>query len=209
MPGSRIDHLVVTAPTLAQGRDAIEAGLGVRLEPGGEHARMGTHNALLRLGDALYLEVIAVDPAATPPSRPRWFGLDGAPGRTCLGGWVARTHDIEATLAAATEPLGRVERMTRGSLAWRIAVPEDGAWPLGGVGPALIEWPTGVHPAADLPPAGCALVSLELRHPQPTRIERLLTSLALAENGVGIAVIEAAAPRVVAHLRTPLGLRTL
>ena len=209
MSGCRLDHLVVTAPTLAQGRDAIEAGLGVRLEPGGEHPRMGTHNALLRLGDALYLEVIAVDPTATPPSRPRWFGLDAAPERTCLGGWVARAQDLDATLKAATEPLGAVERMTRGALAWRIAVPDDGQWPLGGVGPALIEWPAGVHPAADLPNAGCALVSLELRHPEPARVDRLLTSLSLLENGVSVAVLEAAVPRVVAHLRTPLGLRTL
>jgi len=33
----------------------------------GAHPLMGTHNRLLALGD-LYLEVIAVDPAAQPPA---------------------------------------------------------------------------------------------------------------------------------------------
>lgn len=209
MASTRLDHLVVTAPTLALGRDRIESALGVRLEEGGAHARMGTHNVLLRLGGSLYLEVIAVDPAATPPSRPRWFELDRAAERVHLAGWVARTGALDAALEAASEPLGLAEAMSRGDLWWRIAIPADGRWPLGGVGPALIEWPAGVHPATRLPDSGCALVALELRHPEPARVERLLTSLAFVEPDVPVTVMAAAEPRVVAHLRTPLGMRTL
>src|SRR5664279_2646073 len=41
------DHLVVAALVLAQGCDWIEQVLGVRPQPGGQHAAMGTHNALL------------------------------------------------------------------------------------------------------------------------------------------------------------------
>jgi hypothetical protein len=37
---------------------------------------MGTHNRLLKLGEGFYLELIAIDPQAPPPGRPRWFGLD-------------------------------------------------------------------------------------------------------------------------------------
>src|SRR5713101_8875649 len=88
--------------------------LGIAPQAGGEHARMGTRNRLLKLGDSLYLEVISPDPAAPKPGRPRWFQLDelqaDAPPR--LATWVVRTSDIHATLAACSEPLGNVESIS-------------------------------------------------------------------------------------------------
>ena len=77
---NRLDHLVVAAASLEQGAAWCEATLGVVPGPGGVHATMGTHNRLLRIAteafpDA-YLEIIAIDPAAPAPGRPRWFGLD-------------------------------------------------------------------------------------------------------------------------------------
>jgi len=71
-----LDHLVVIAPDLAAGVSWVESILGVALQVGGEHQRMATHNALLRLGDSTYLEVIAPNPAALNPDEPRWFELD-------------------------------------------------------------------------------------------------------------------------------------
>src|SRR5690606_8176826 len=96
--------------------------LGVSLQAGGQHPRMGTHNKLLRLGDDVYLEVIAADPAAPAPQRPRWFELDQmTPGsRPRLGTWVIRTDDIVAARAACSWDTGPIESMTRGALAWRI-----------------------------------------------------------------------------------------
>ena len=37
---------------------------------------MGTHNRVLGMAGGMYLEVIAIDPDAAAPERPRWFGLD-------------------------------------------------------------------------------------------------------------------------------------
>ena len=45
--GGRLDHLVVTAPVLAEGVAWVETTLGVKMEAGGQHPQMGTHNALL------------------------------------------------------------------------------------------------------------------------------------------------------------------
>ena len=96
MSAAAIDHLVVAARTLSEGAAWLEERLGVSLSPGGEHPLFGTHNRLLSLGTG-YLEVIAVNPDAPAPTRPRWFGLDTpevqngferAPG--CCTGWPAR-----------------------------------------------------------------------------------------------------------------------
>jgi hypothetical protein len=211
MSSCRIDHITVTSPSLEAGRAFVHECLGVPLQRGGRHPRMGTHNLLLRLGETMFLEVIAVDPEAVRPDRPRWFALDALPqdARPRLGCWVARTASIEAAMGAASEPLGSIEPMSRGALEWLISVPGDGSLPLGGVAPALIEWHVSPHPAAGMEDAGCALVALELLHPEPQRVSALLRSIGLAEPGVSVSVAEAAAPALVACIRTPSGLRTI
>jgi hypothetical protein len=211
VPRSFIDHIVVTAPTLALGATYVRDTLGVAPQPGGEHARMGTHNLLLRLGDALYLEVIATNPHAPPPGRPRWFALDALDqdSAAALTSWVVRTTDIQARAAACTEKLGNVEPMSRGALNWQITIPADGLPPLNGLAPALIEWQTDGHPAARLADHGLSLVRLELFHAEPQRVARMLSSLEL-DGPLAVALPPAGrAPFMVAHINTPQGLRAL
>ncbi|MGH6623755.1 MAG: VOC family protein, partial [Burkholderiaceae bacterium] len=81
---SELDHLIVACSDLATGVSWVAERLGVEPQPGGRHEAMGTHNALLRLGARCYLEVIAIDPEAAAPARPRWFGLDDETTRTAL-----------------------------------------------------------------------------------------------------------------------------
>lgn len=157
------DHLVVGARTLAEGGAWVEAKLGVAPVEGGKHAAMGTHNRLLSLGRGQYLEVIAVDPDAPPPRRPRWFGLDSSAMRARLAAgpglihWVVRTDDIEEALRDYPEPV-EVLALERGGLRWRIGVPRDGRIPCAGQCPTLIQWEGGAHPSETLPPSGCQLL---------------------------------------------------
>ncbi|MBA3032380.1 MAG: VOC family protein [Gammaproteobacteria bacterium] len=211
MPRSFIDHLVVTAPNLEVGAAYVRSTLGVAPQPGGEHARMGTHNLLLRLGDDLYLEVIATNPNAPVPARPRWFALDTLEqdAAAALTSWVVRTPDIQASAAACTERLGSIEPMSRGALDWRITIPADGLPPLHGLAPALIEWQTDGHPAARLADHGLSLAKFELFHAEPQRVSRLLTSLEL-EGPFAVSPLSAGhTPYLVAHINTPQGLRLL
>ena len=199
----RPDHLAVAAGDLADGAAAIAAALGMAPGPGGRHAAMGTWNRLLGLGD-VYLEAIAPDPAAQPPGRPRWFGLDGWQGPPRLAVWVLACDDLDAALAAFPEA-GEPVALARGDLAWRISVRPDGRLPMDGIFPAFIEWAGAAHPAARLPEAGCRLRRLTLRHPEaPALAARLAPHLddprlAFAEGPPGLAAL----------IDTPGGPRTL
>ena len=169
---SSIDHLVVTAPSLESGAAWIQQQLGCALQPGGRHPRMGTHNQLLRIGPDCYLEVLAIDPAATPPKQPRWFGLDHAatPFMPRLTAWVMRTNHIHELAPLAPAELGPIQSMQRGDLEWLITIPETGACPFDGLLPPLIQWQTSSPPAARLPESPLTLQSLQLRHPEADRL---------------------------------------
>jgi hypothetical protein len=198
---SEIDHIAVAAPTLAAGVQWVRERLGVEPRPGGRHERMGTHNHLLRLGEKLYLEVIAIDPAAPPPGRPRWFGLD-RDSSLGLRTWVARTDDIGACAWTGTP-----ERMTRGALHWMITVSADGSMPMGGIAPTLIEWPAGArHPAQAMPDLGCSLVKLEGFHPEAEKIAAMLDRIGFQGP---FSAVKSRTARLVAHIDTPGGMRLL
>jgi hypothetical protein len=207
----RIDHLVITACDLATGVAQVRRALGVTPQPGGEHVRMGTHNCVLKLSESVYLEVIARNPRAPDPGRPRWFELDlvtpDTPPR--LATWVARCTDVRAVTAASSEPLGELEPMSRSGLDWLITVPPDGKLRLGGVAPALIEWRTQPHPASRMQETRCSLVRLEAFHPDPARVTKLLRSISF-EGPLAVTALPAGSqPYLVAHIQTPDGPRTI
>lgn len=207
-----LDHLVVTAPNLKSGVQWVRDTLGATPELGGKHPRMATHNCLLRLGEKTYLEVIAPDPNAPDPERARWFELDQRLPHCAprLAAWVARTSDIRQAVQLASEPLGTAETMARGGLNWQITLTEDGALPLGGVVPFLIQWHTPEHPAGGLRDSGCELLQLDLYHPDHSRVDRLLASIGF--DGDKLRLHPGAAstgPRIVATIDTPHGVRVL
>jgi glyoxalase-like protein len=206
------DHLVVAAPSLARGIDWVADKLGARPAAGGKHVAMGTHNALLRLGPKLYLEVIAIDPEGTPPSRPRWFDLDEPRMRARLAEepalihWVARTRDIERDATCSREDLGALETLQRGDFRWRMTIPADGHLPARGLVPTLIEWSGTRHPCDTLPAAGVELVALAAEHPDPAPVRAALAALGLSET---LKVTYGRTPRLAAMVRTPRGVVTL
>lgn len=210
MVGCRIDHLVITAPSLRVGAAFIKEALGVDPQAGGSHPSMGTHNLLLSLGDALYLEVISIDPSLPAPDRPRWFGMDNLSGSSssALSTWVARTTNIRSAASRSSEPLGIVTPMHRGDLNWLITIPPDGLVPLDGVAPALIEWQAGAHPAARLDDCGLRLVNFDIFHPDPKRVLRLLSSVD-AQDSICVAASSDGTSSLSATISTPEGNRYL
>lgn len=224
---TRFDHLVVLADTLEEGAQWCQATLGVQPLPGGQHARFGTHNRLLRIAsDAwpqAYLEIIAIDPAAShaaggsPHGGKRWFDMDVPALRQSvrlhgpqLIHWVAEVPDIDAAVARlATLDIDRgdvlsVSRMTAaGPLRWRIAVRPDGQRLMDGCLPTLIEW-AGTHPVSAMPDSGVRLRALHLSHPRADALRAVLHAIGAPPVHVssGVACIRA-------ELDTPRGPLTL
>jgi hypothetical protein len=205
----RLDHLVVAARTLDEGVAWCEATLGVVPGVGGVHASMGTHNRLFSIAsggfERAYFEIIAIDPAAPPPGRARWFGLDDvdlAHGPRLVN-FVARTPSLDAALTAlrdAGTDAGRALAASRatpsGLLQWRIAVRDDGRVLYGGALPTLIEWDS-THPADAMPASGVRVQALTLRGlPRAIASALDIASLTLAEDP---------GPAITATLLTPRG----
>jgi hypothetical protein len=198
-----LDHIAVSAATLDEGVDHIEAALGVRLGPGGRHVFMSTHNRLLGLGPTDYLEVIAIDPAAPPVAHPRWFRLDEFSGPPRLTNWICRVADLDAALADAPGGAGRAIALSRGDFRWLMGVPDDGRLPFDDSFPALIEWQGGLRPPDRLAEAGCRLVRLEIAHPEALALRE---ALGLDDPRV---ILSEGARALRATIRTPHGERLL
>ena len=211
-PDVAADHLIVGAASLRAGIEWAENRLGVRAQAGGQHVTMGTHNALFGLGPRLFLEIIAIDPAATAPTRPRWFDLVEPRMRArliespALIHWVARSRDLEADAAQSSVDLGTITPLCRGDYTWRLTIPADGHLPERGLVPTLIQWSDHRHPADALPDAGLRLVALAGEHPDPAPVRRALIALGVGDT---LKVTYGRTPRLAAMLRTPRGTVTL
>ena len=211
-PPAQLDHLVFAATTLADGIEYVAEVTGTTPQPGGRHVAMGTHNALLRLGERVYLEIIAIDPDGAAPPRPRWFDLDDIAlqseltERPQLVAWVARTADIERSAAACPIPLGAITPVQRGDYRWRITIPDDGRRPGRGIVPTLIQWDVPMHPADRLPASSVSIAQIAAAHADPAHVRAALAALGLAEV---VQVTFDGNARLAAMLRTPRGLVTL
>ena len=199
---------MICAPTKARGIEYVADLLGVTPTGGGLHPKMGTQNALLRLGEEIYLEVIAIDPDARDPERPRWFGLDhlAVDSEPQLVTWVCRTSDIETATRNTPFAAGSITEMSRGNLHWLISLPDDGSLIWEGVAPNLIQW-SDQPPVTSMPVSSCELKSLELNHPQATRLDNWLQEIEF--DSPCLTVSDDAPISIKAKIQTPRGLCTL
>jgi Glyoxalase-like domain len=190
---AKVDHLAVVADTLEQGASWCEETFGVVPAAGGKHPLMGTHNRLMALSSerfpATYLEIIAIDPDAPAPPRPRWFAMDNATLRAAvrqqprLVHAIARTQMIEMLRWGLINsgrdpgvPLAMHRDAPTGRLNWRITVREDGSTECGGALPTLIQRDGSEHPCDRLPTTGVALRDLTLRGVPPQAADVLKLS---------------------------------
>lgn len=209
----KLDHLTVIAPTLREGMAHLRACLDLDVPFGQRHVYMGTQNHLLRLGGSVYLEVVAIDPEGAAPPCPRWFGLDDQAsvraawesGRR-LRGWVAGTDDIHAALAGREAIFGRAVALPPAAPAFDFSLRADGALPLDGAAPCLIDRRGKARNMATIPDLGARLDSFSLEHPDPAAIAALYESLQIDRPP---AIMQGDIVRYRARIETPAGVREL
>src|SRR5262245_14798871 len=201
---ARVDHLVYATPDLNRGVEEIEKLLGVRATPGGQHPGRGTRNALIALGPATYLEIIAPDPQQPPPETPRSFGIDGLK-KSRLVAWAAKGVDLERLRNEAARKGARLGNVMSGSrrrpdgvlLSWSYTDPKTVL--ADGLVPFFIDWGQSPHPAHTAAP-GALLITLRAEHPDAPRVQRLLRDL-----GLDLPVQSGATPTLVAIIDSPRG----
>lgn len=179
----QIDHFVWAVPDLDEGCTEIERLFGTAPVRGGSHPGLGTCNALLSLGQDLYLEVMAPEAPQPGSVGERLAGLE-SPG---LATWVIRSGDLAALSAAATDPavkaapLGPVptKRLTPqgDELSWELLFLTQHRY--GGLVPFAIDWQATQHPSTTSPIGG-ALEQFEIRSTNADALNALFTGLGIA-----------------------------
>jgi hypothetical protein len=198
-----LDHLMWGAPTLAAGMEEAERIFGVAPAPGGVHPGLGTCNALLSLGDRVYLEVIAPDPdqALEGTFGERLAGLEGcglitwAAGSPNLAGLADRAVGLGLS---ARGPVATERKTPDGALLrWELLFLGGHRFP--GLVPFFIDWLDTPHPAIANPRAG-TLRSLEIGTPDAAALNDLFSGL-----GIGIAAVEDEPAGLTALIETSSG----
>ena len=212
---TRLDHIVVAASSLEQGVDYIKKELGVAIPKGGEHPQMGTHNCVMNIGEGLFFEVIAVNPNAKPPKRPRWFSLDDPAVQRSIAHqprlltWLVNTENFAALQMQASYSLGHPTALSRDHLRWLFGIPDDGALLGAGLLPYVLQWQTETHPAHAMADLGCRFKRLTVHHPYPSWITEALDSIGADDLVTVEALPENRLPYFSVHMDTPLGERVL
>jgi Glyoxalase-like domain len=209
----KLDHITVIAPTLIEGVSHVQDCLGFAVPFGTRHDYMGTHNHRLRLGNSVYLEIVALDPEGIAPGRPRWFGLDNQEqvrsdwneGRR-LRGWVANTPAIDPVISAHGSIFGDKVSLPAVRPTFDFTIPKDGTLPLTGAVPSLIDHRGDPTPMTSIPDLGARLRLLTLEHPDPAAIETLYHDLAIENPPV---IVHGPKVRYRAQIETSKGLREL
>lgn len=208
----RLDHVIYAAGPdgLAAACDRLSAVVHREAVAGGVHPRFGTRNAVLRLEDHVYIEIVDVldHPAADKAPFGQAVKAKVAEGGGWLG-WAVSVPDIVAVELRLGRPSvpGNRHRPDGVELRWRqIGIKgllNDPALPF------FLQWQTGpqTHPAAQVQPAGQQSAGVRLERltlsGSPTALSEWLGMTVEDSLGdIGLTWVQENEPGIIAvHLR--------
>ena len=199
-----LDHVVYVCRDLVKTKERFENLLGIQIEMGGKHKTKGTHNALFRLGEKSYFELLAPDPERDPEINLEWLGTNNTEIER-ISRWCISPNDITEALAFLNlkskwpyqiYPGSRVT--TSGSiLKWKLALSSYEAEV--DVFPFLIDWGKSIHPAQNMKQQ-CEVLNIELYHSCPEKIQSIVDNF-----GLGARISKSVQARIAVTLKTPKG----
>lgn len=186
----RVDHLILGINDLEKGIAEFERLTGVKPVFGGRHPGRGTANALVSLGEGVYLELLGPSSESPDSVPPMLAGLESL----TPYGWALGTTDLPAVgerLRARGISLSPIQNGSRrkpdnAMLTWRTAAAMGAGLESA---PFFIEWGAGTAHPSTTSPAGCRLVRLEALSPEPDALRHMLEAV-----GLGIPVNRGGGP---------------
>lgn len=201
--GAMIDHLILGINNLERGMKDFEEITGVRPVFGGVHPGRGTQNALVSLGEGVYLEIIAPDPKQSVDSA---MVKELKPVMTLTPvGWAVGTDDmfaLQAKLQAREIRHGAAMPGSRalpdGSrLQWsttNITLPQHNWLPF------FIRWNDPAKHPSRTTPVGCSLTSMQIEDPNPDPLTHVFSAI-----GLKVLAKKAAQSRMTIWMKCPKG----
>jgi hypothetical protein len=197
---------VWACPDLQSGIDEFETMTAVRAEAGGRHPRLGTHNALIHIGNRSYLEIVAPDPEQDGGSWSRTLRELTEP--SLLHWVIARQNLIDYTdgltgLIGGQNEVTGIDRQhpILGLLGWELlTLPKH---EFGCLVPFLIDWGDSTHPT-ELLEHRCTLRNIRITTPDLPDMLKIGSWLELTAD-----FEEADEPRLEFVIDTPNGEVTL
>jgi len=156
IPPIEPDHIILGSRDLDEGIAYAEQVSGYRADIGGSHPGRGTRNALLKIGERSYLEILAPDPEQ---SQLNWHKEIVDLPEPLVVGWALPARDIDRLAAslrlkgiACVGPTPGSRVKPNGEvLRWKTLMREDDKQ---GILPFYIEWAAdSPHPSSDAPGA--------------------------------------------------------
>ena len=186
-----IDHLVYAVADLTEGIDWCEQQTGIRPAMGGAHKGLGTHNALVSLGEC-YLEIIAPDPGQPDRDGP---GLVGFAVRPTDDETIEDLVDRCLESGYDTGPISDMSRQVPNGdlLVWALTFPSSPTLPF------IIDWGDTALPSTTQP-CGVELENFAVNHPLPFNVMGPLAAL-----GLDIDVVAAERGGLTATITGPIG----
>ncbi len=161
----------------------FEDKLGVRPVFGGVHSSFGTKNALIKLDNGTYLELLAADESNTQAVLPRWMGLDLLK-ENQITRWAMRSSQLNADsllLKSINPEMGLIREGSRnlpsgGQLQWDLIMPLS--HPEVELLPFMVNWDKSkLHPTDVLKQTDCRLIELFGMHPTPEKFKNTFKQL--------------------------------
>jgi len=176
-----LDHVVLACPNLQEGMDYVAQKIGCKPTYGGKHQQFGTHNALLKIGNLTYFEILAPDPD-NPKDHLRWMGVDLVK-KPLITRFAVKSSTIDQHshfLSEFSNNHGRIQEGRRKKangelLTWELTMPL--AEPKISSIPFLIDWKDSIHPVVGLE-SECSIASLNI-FGHDMELQKLMENLGL------------------------------